>query len=108
MVGREPARLDQRERRAARQPLSAAGEAEEGPEGEEGPAAPARPQLCLCVQVHAADGAEAEPGRSPARGVSQLAVRRTASRQMIRRFLAALTSFALAACTAQVAPPAQV
>ena len=74
---------------------------------------PSVPDLsyCLCLQVHAADGAAAEPGGSSSCGISQRHFRRTARshRQvpppMIRHIITAFAALGLAACTAHVAPP---
>ena len=81
-MGHQPARLDQRKRarsatRSTRPPgnrvLRRARKLKKGD----------RPLpdlvLCLRLQVHAGDGAAAEPGRRPSRGLSQRALRRAAA-----------------------------
>src|SRR5437868_7182390 len=110
MVGHQPARLDQRECRDPRHALPAPAKAGEGQETKEGSAAASRPQLLLCVQVHAGDGAAFKPGRGSPGGLPQRPLRRAAaaSRQMTRCLSAAFAALALAGCAAQVAPPAPV
>ena len=80
LVGHQPARLDQRERAISRaRSIRPPGQPRRPSEAEEGRAAAARAVLCLRLQVHAGDGAAAEPGRGSARGLSQRDLRRAAA-----------------------------